>query len=221
MQADGDVHATLSSMLPCIWAGLGVRTIVRFPPCQRSARVANTPERFREWPTAMHAEADGHATSSRLLDEAPRGFGARWTLQLAPSHRSASVTLTPDLLTLLPTAVHDEAAEQDTEKTWPFGPTGFAPGTIDQPPDEPGAADAPPPVRTLPPSGLIVELASPPNRGSRRENALRPLGPGSFAQPGTAASAASTATPTSNSTKSRLRTSPLLIASPRSRVPTA
>jgi hypothetical protein len=132
-QADGDVHATLSNMLPCTCAGFGVGTMLHFLPFQRSAEVTNTCERFRERPTPIQAEADGHATSNRLLIEAPEAFGVGWTLHRAPSHRSASVTLTPEFRTLVPTAVHDEAAEQDTEKNWPLGPTGFALGTIDHP----------------------------------------------------------------------------------------
>jgi hypothetical protein len=174
MQADGDVHATLSSMLPCTCAGFGVGTMLHFLPFQRSANVPNTRERFRERPTAIQAEADGHDTSNRLLTEAPRAFGVGWTLHREPFHRSASVTLTPEFLTLAPTAVQDEAAEQDTEKNWPLGPTGFALGTIDHPRPEAVASLLSVPINSTTPAiaaALLGEYST--DKRSAPPNAFR------------------------------------------------
>src|SRR5258706_15697847 len=49
------------------------------------------------------------------------GFGVLWCCQDVPFHLSAKVTLTPEVLRLVPTAVHAFAAEQDTELNCPPG----------------------------------------------------------------------------------------------------
>src|SRR5260221_11239721 len=49
------------------------------------------------------------------------GFGVRWCCQDVPFHLSAKVTLTPEVLMLVPTAVHALAAEHDTAFSCPPG----------------------------------------------------------------------------------------------------
>ncbi len=61
-----------------------------------------------------------------MLTGAPEGLGVGWTLHLLPSQRSASDTPRPERFTKVPTAVHAEAAEQDTEDSWPLGPRRFS-----------------------------------------------------------------------------------------------
>jgi hypothetical protein len=45
----------------------------------------------------MQAADDVHDTPERKLDCAPEGFGVDCTLQVVPSHRSASVPPAPEL----------------------------------------------------------------------------------------------------------------------------
>jgi len=55
----------------------------------------------------------------------PAGFGARCNVQEVPFHRSASVWLSPDLPTALPTAVHAAEEKQDTDSICPPGAVTF------------------------------------------------------------------------------------------------
>src|SRR5215469_14725918 len=52
---------------------------------------------------------------------------------LLPFHCSASTTPAPEALVYVPTAMHELAAGQDTQKSWPVGITGFGLGVTDQP----------------------------------------------------------------------------------------
>jgi len=77
-------------------------------PFHRSAKVPEF-----EPPTAMHAEADVHAT---LVKKPPPawGLGVGWMRQVVPFHRSASGAEAPWLLTVWPTAVHADGDRHDT-----------------------------------------------------------------------------------------------------------
>ena len=74
-------------------------------------------------PTATQKLAVGHDTPSRVgateVVVSPAGFGVACRCQLAPSHRSASVTSIPEVLTSVPTAVQAVAAEQETDSMVP------------------------------------------------------------------------------------------------------
>src|SRR5215469_2446812 len=52
---------------------------------------------------------------------------------LLPFHCSASTTPAPEALVYVPTAMHELAAGQDTQKSWPVGITGVGLGVTDQP----------------------------------------------------------------------------------------
>jgi hypothetical protein len=77
-------------------------------PFQCSAKVPEF-----EAPTAVHAEADVHATPLRKPPPAA-GLGMAWIRHCVPFHRSARSVEAPWLLTTWPTAVHAEADVQDT-----------------------------------------------------------------------------------------------------------
>jgi len=70
---------------------------VHLLPSQRSAKVEAAPELSKEAPTAVQAEADEHDTLFRNANCDPDGFGVDFTVHVAPFHRSASVTPTPEL----------------------------------------------------------------------------------------------------------------------------
>jgi hypothetical protein len=69
-------------------------------------------------PTAMHAVVDAHETPDStpplLVTATPGGFGVLWIVQFLPRQRSASVTGSPSLLALGPTAVQAFGAVHDT-----------------------------------------------------------------------------------------------------------
>ena len=60
-------------------------------PFHRCARVSGVPRLLLVFPTAIQAERDTQDAAFRLLAAAPGGLGVRWTRQVLPSHRSASV----------------------------------------------------------------------------------------------------------------------------------
>src|SRR5215467_1991454 len=89
------------------------------PPLHRSARVSG-PEPVRLSPNAVQMVRAGQATLARVMSWAPAGLGVAWTLQVWPSHRSASVLA----LVRFPTAVHAEAELQATPLKPALGPAG-------------------------------------------------------------------------------------------------
>src|SRR5215467_13389484 len=89
------------------------------PPLHRSARVSG-PEPVRLSPNAVQMVRAGQATLARVMSWAPAGLGVAWTLQVWPSHRSASVLA----LVRFPTAVHAEAEVQATPLRPALGPAG-------------------------------------------------------------------------------------------------
>ena len=76
VQADGEVQATPSRRTPCTPAGLGVGWMLHLLPFQRSASVARgLPEVSTLAPTAVQADAEGHATQFRVPPPGEDGFG--------------------------------------------------------------------------------------------------------------------------------------------------
>jgi hypothetical protein len=86
-------------------------------PFHPSASVFTAPDGLLVTPTASQADGDPQDTPSKALHAAPGGLGIGWTRQLLPSHRSASVTPAPEALVYVPTAMHELAAGQDTQKS--------------------------------------------------------------------------------------------------------
>jgi hypothetical protein len=86
-------------------------------PFHRSARVLAVAPKGSEDPTAVHADADVQDTPSRLLTAAPGGLGMGSTRQEWPFHCSARLTPGPEDLVYVPTAMHEFAAGQDTQKS--------------------------------------------------------------------------------------------------------
>jgi hypothetical protein len=110
--------------------GLGVDSIAQLVPFKRSATVNESPNVSVEYPTAVHAVLDVHDAPNRKLPVAWVGTGVGESAQLAPFHRSASVTSTiPPLLVSVPTSVHAVADAHDTpNSSLDFEPLGFGLG---------------------------------------------------------------------------------------------
>jgi hypothetical protein len=144
VQDEADVHAT-PLRKPPPWDGLGVGWMRQAVPSHRSARGWEAPARPALFPTAVHADDPVQETPNRELTTAPRGLGVGSMRHVLPSQCSARVTVIPEALTYVPTAMHEEAAVQDSQNSWPVGTLGFGLGVIDQPaPEAPaGAARAP------------------------------------------------------------------------------
>src|SRR4029077_20431162 len=103
--------------------------IAQLLPFQRSASATPTPAPVVSYPTAVHSVVDGQATPRRKLPVAPDGLGLHWIVQLVPPQRSASVTVTPELLVYAPTAMQSLADGQATPERLPVrAPEGFAAG---------------------------------------------------------------------------------------------
>src|SRR5689334_12106215 len=131
VHADAEVHATpLRKPLPC--GGLGVAWMLQRVPSHRSARAWEAPAVVTLIPTAMHADDAVHATPKRSLTAVPGGLGVGRMRHEVPFHRSASATPAPETLVYPPTAMHELAVEQDTQKSRPVGITGFGLGVTDQ-----------------------------------------------------------------------------------------
>jgi hypothetical protein len=64
----------------------------------------------------MHALEDTHDTPYKTVNF-PCGRGADSMLHDRPFQRSASVTPSPEAITYVPTAVHTDAPEHDTENS--------------------------------------------------------------------------------------------------------
>jgi hypothetical protein len=145
VHADADVQET-ALRLPC--GGEGVAWMLHLVPFHRSARVLALAPKGLEPPTAVHADADVQDTPSRLLTAAPGGLGMGNTRQEWPFHCSARLTPGPEGLVYVPTAMHESAAGQDTQKSWPVGTRGFGLGVIDHPPPQALAGTARAPTRS-------------------------------------------------------------------------
>lgn len=123
-QALGDGQATDRSPLALVPGGTGLGRIVQLAPFQVSTRVLVTPVLDVENPTAVHASADGHATPSNSLADAPIGLGVDSSVQPEPFSLSAQVTRSPVGSTWSPTAVHDELTQASAVRV-PEGTVGL------------------------------------------------------------------------------------------------
>jgi hypothetical protein len=127
VQTEDDVHATPLRKPPCAPGGAGMGWIRHFVPFHRSAKTpTGVPELSKEFPVAVQADDDVHATAARKLPWAPMGLGVAWMLHFLPFHRSARV---PRLVP--PTAVQVEVAVHATAfKEPPWAPAGLGVGWI-------------------------------------------------------------------------------------------
>jgi hypothetical protein len=114
VHADADVQDTALKP-PCGWEG--VAWMLHLAPFHRSARGLAPEPKELAVPTAVHADADVQDTPSRLLTVAPGGFGTGSTRQEWPFHCSARLTPGPEGLVYVPTAMHESAVGQDTQKS--------------------------------------------------------------------------------------------------------
>jgi hypothetical protein len=99
MQLDGRVQETPIKPLGSAPGKLGVFWIFQSLPFQDSARLTGVLKPFAEGPAAMQNEGMGQETAKNPLAEARGRLGVGWMDHLVPFHRSASVTLMPELLT--------------------------------------------------------------------------------------------------------------------------
>jgi len=163
VHAEVDAHAT-PLRKPPPRDGLGVGWMVHRVPFHRSARVWEAPAWLMLFPTAVHADGAVHETPKRELTAARLGLGVGWMRHAVPSHRSARVTASPEALTYVPTAVHEVAAVQDSQNSWPVGTVGFGLGVIDHPAPEALAGVARPPTRsTADTNKMDLFIAIPPH----------------------------------------------------------
>ncbi len=161
VHAEGDVHVTpFRKPPPC--DGLGVGWMVHRVPSHRSTSGWEAPARPTLFPTAVHADGAVQETPRRELTAAPRRLGVGWMRHVLPFQCSARGTPTPDAFTYVPTAVHEFAAVQDSQNSWPVGTLGFGLGVIDQPAPEAFAGAARAPTRsTAATSKMDLFIANP------------------------------------------------------------
>lgn len=104
VHADGEVHEMAFKNDPGL-PEVGVGWILHDVPSQRSVIVpTELPELSTAVPTAMQAEWEAHETALRM---APAVVGIGWRCQVVPSHRSATVEVTPMVGPVYPTAMHE------------------------------------------------------------------------------------------------------------------
>jgi hypothetical protein len=115
VHADAEVQDTPFRAPP--WDRLGVGWIRHRVPFHCSATAWAAPVVVTLPPTAMQADGAVHATPSRLLTTAPGGLGMGSTRQEWPFHCSARLTPGPEALLYVPTAMHESAVGQDTQKS--------------------------------------------------------------------------------------------------------
>jgi hypothetical protein len=111
----------------------------------------------------MQAEAVGHATPFRTLTRAPEASGAGCTIQLEPLHRSTRLAPIPERRTVEPTAVHEEASEQDTALSCAVGADGLRVEVTDHPEPEAFAPLGIAPIKITPASAATILLTSGPS----------------------------------------------------------
>jgi hypothetical protein len=101
-------------------------------PFHRSARVpTGFPALSVRPPTAVHDEADVHATPARKLPGDPEGLGVSWMRHLVPFHRSATVCTMPVAECCSPVVVQAEGVVQDTApRKVCTAPAGLGLGTM-------------------------------------------------------------------------------------------
>ena len=87
-----DTHDTPSSPLLLAPAGVGVVSIDQPLPYHRCASVTSTSAALVKNPTAVQVLTGTHDTPPNWPNVAPARVGVRWTIQLLPFHRSASIT---------------------------------------------------------------------------------------------------------------------------------
>jgi hypothetical protein len=170
VHAEGDVHAT-PLRNPPPWEELGVGWMAHRVPSHRSAKAWEAPPWLTLFPTAVHADGAAHETPNRELTAAPPGLGVGWMRHVLPFHRSARVTATPEALTYVPTAVHEFAAVQDSQNSWPVGTLGFGLGVTDHPAPEALAGVARAPTRSTADTSkmdLFIAIPSPNPSGAAR-----------------------------------------------------
>src|SRR6516165_7849710 len=96
-QADGEAHHALFRKLDAAPGGLGAAWMRQVGPGERSTSTAVDPFRS-EYPTAVHAAADEHATPISRLAAPPPRLGVAWMRHRVPFHRSARVWKVPERL---------------------------------------------------------------------------------------------------------------------------
>src|SRR5262252_5466834 len=99
MQLDGLVQETPSKPLGSAPGRLGVFWISQVLPFQDSARLTGVLKPFAAEPAAMQNDGTGQETAENPLAEPRVRLGVGCMDHLVPFHRSASVTLMPELLT--------------------------------------------------------------------------------------------------------------------------
>jgi hypothetical protein len=99
MQLAGRVQETPIKPLGFAPGRLGVFWIFQVLPFQDSARLTGVLKPFAEGLAARQNEGMGQETAENPLAEARGRFGVAWMDHVVPFHRSASVTLMPELLT--------------------------------------------------------------------------------------------------------------------------
>ncbi|HEX9413771.1 MAG TPA: hypothetical protein VF916_09745 [Ktedonobacterales bacterium] len=175
VQADEEVQDT-PLRKPPPWGGLGVVWMRQLVPFQRSTTAWEAPALDVLAPTAVHADGAVQETPSRPLNAIPGGLGVARMRHDVPFHCSARLTPTPEVLTYVPTAMHELAVGQVTQKSWPVGISGFGLGVIDHPDPEALAGVAKAPIRMAAAASDIGHLAALPIRlNLRRQAALHPL----------------------------------------------
>ena len=99
MHLDGLVQETPIKKLGSAPGRLGVFWMFQVLPFQDSARLTGVLKPFAEVPAARQNAVRGQETAKNPLAEAWAGLGVGWMDHVVPFHRSASVTLMPELLT--------------------------------------------------------------------------------------------------------------------------
>jgi hypothetical protein len=107
-----DAHETPNSTFVDVDDRLGEDCSVQLEPSQRSARVTEWLVLF-EVPTAVQAVDEAHETELSWASVGD-GLGVVRSVQLVPSHVSATVCCIPLELVVVPTAAHDGAVVHDT-----------------------------------------------------------------------------------------------------------
>jgi hypothetical protein len=97
-------------------------------PFQRSAKFICLPDAVMTNPTAVHPDRDEQPTPKKTLTLAPAGLGVRWTLHLVPSHRSTKVTPIFEVVTCVPTPMHEDSPVQVPNCSEPVRALGFGDG---------------------------------------------------------------------------------------------
>ena len=114
MQLDGLGQDTPIKKLGSAPGKSGVFWISQVLPFQDSARLTGVLKPSAEGPAAMQNDGMGHETPENPLAEAWVRLGVGWMDHVVPFHRSASVTLRPELSASTPNAAHAECEVHDT-----------------------------------------------------------------------------------------------------------